>query len=148
MDKEIINIQVIFAEDIREEKSGQFSLIGAFQENVEASSFPLRFPKLAMFTLISTRVDAPAIIKDFRVFAQDEKGAEETFIAESFDGKTLEAQNEALRKLHKGQQWASLNLRIAAHGLEIENESQLFLEVTSLSNIKYRSNSLAIQKNS
>lgn len=146
MDKEIVSVQVVFAEDIREEKNGQYSLIGVFQDNIDTPNLPLQFPKFAMLVLISTRIDAPAIIKGFRLFAQDNDENEVTFISQSFDDQMLEAQKKSLDEHHTGQQWKSLNMKVAAHGLNIEKESQLFMEVTSMNDIKYKSNSLAIQK--
>lgn len=148
MDKEIANVQVIFAEDIREESSGQFSLIGAFQDNVETSSLPLQLPKFAMLVLISTRIDAPAIIKEFRFFARDKDGNEETLVSHALPHEMIKAQQESLGKTPDAQSWANLHMKIAAHTLALEKESQLLVEVTSISDIKYKSNSLTVKKRS
>lgn len=42
----------IFAEDLREERSGTETMIGILPDNVNVPQFPFAFPKMAMYTRI------------------------------------------------------------------------------------------------
>ena len=41
--------RVLFAEDVRVEASGQFSIIGCYPEGVSVAKFPAFLPKLAIY---------------------------------------------------------------------------------------------------
>lgn len=49
----------IFCDDIREEKSGQDTLIGIFPDNMSAPSFPGAIPKLGIYLRIQFDADDP-----------------------------------------------------------------------------------------
>jgi hypothetical protein len=52
-----ISAVVLFAEDVREEKSGQFTLIGIISDNMLVPGFPGLLPKLAMYVRVHIPVD-------------------------------------------------------------------------------------------
>lgn len=56
----MISALALFCDDIREERSGQVSVIGIYTDNITVESVPLVLPKLAVYMRISLSVDEPA----------------------------------------------------------------------------------------
>lgn len=149
MSKEDANVQAIFAEDIREEINGQFSLIGIFSDSIETTSLPFRLPKLAMLILMSTLIKSPALIKSFRVFIQAKDGTETTVMSHSLPEEVIAEQEEELNKIKRdspGQTWANLHIKFGGQNLSFDNEARLLVELTSVSGEIYHSNPLTIKK--
>lgn len=144
MGTEIANVQVIFAEDIREEASGQFSIIGVFQDTIEASAFPVELPKLSLMVLMSTLIEAPAIIKEFRLFCK-RRDEEETFLSQTLPNELIDMQRKASEQSKPGSTWANLHMKIGSHRLSFSEEAQVMVELTSISGKKYKSNALSIK---
>lgn len=49
----------IFCEDVREEKSGQVTLVGIFADNLNVPEFPSAIPKLGMFMRVNMDPNNP-----------------------------------------------------------------------------------------
>lgn len=134
-------VQTIFAEDIRNEVNGQFSIVGVFDETVETESFPLILPRFAMLITLSTHIEDPFIVKRIRVHFKE--GA--TLSSADLPDKVMAEQRESLRRIaaeSPDRVWASLQMRTGGENLKIENPSSLLVEMTSVDGNVIQSNKL------
>ncbi|MCB9947887.1 MAG: hypothetical protein H6842_08670 [Rhodospirillaceae bacterium] len=85
----------LFCDDIREEKSGQHSLIGIYSDNINMPSLPSAFPKLAIYIRITLDVTDPVKEIALSIVAP---GAEEKILATLEENFIRSAQAESANK--------------------------------------------------
>lgn len=135
----------LFAEDIREEKSGQVTLVGIFDDQLEVPSFPVHIPKLALLTTLSTLLDDPFDLASFRVFFKDG----DTLVAQDIPPHAREDQQSAIARAKEAdpdREWISLRINVEMHNLKIEQDSFLCVEVRDKEGTISSSNHLKIVK--
>lgn len=90
------SFNVFYCEDVRLEITGQTTIIGIFNADVNAPSFPISLPKFCVFVEIETPVDD--LLQSLRVLVQADSG--EVLVDQVFPGEVLAQQSEIASTLN------------------------------------------------
>ncbi|CAG2134756.1 DUF6941 family protein [Cupriavidus plantarum] len=83
------SFNVFYCEDVRLEITGQTSIIGVFNADVNAPSFPVSLPKLCVLVEIETSVDD--LLQSLRILVQADSG--EVFVDQIVPSEVLAQQS-------------------------------------------------------
>lgn len=135
------NAITFFCNDIREEKSGQVSLIGVFDDVVRVESLPTIVPKIAIMAMLSVSTSEEFNLQTVRVFFEDG----ETLVSEEIPDDVRQAEKDAIRKALNAtppQDWATMRVVVHMANVKVPQGGRLFVEFVSVAGISARSNSL------
>lgn len=139
------NIAAIFAESIRQEITGQTTLVGIYDDIAEFPQFPVVIPQLAVLATLSTLVDDPFAPESFRVF----KSSGETLITHSFPNDLKSNQDQAIKQRLQdgGSPWLYLRIMInLGRNIQFQKDEKVTLELTDADGNSLTSNSLTFQE--
>lgn len=86
-------MSVIFCEDVRQEQSGQLTIIGAYQDLVMVKSFPHQFHKLIALVKVRMPVSSLPDKLGFRIENHKEEILAEVAIPDSFKTRAPKGEN-------------------------------------------------------
>lgn len=135
------NAITFFCEDIREEKSGQTSLIGVFDDVVRVETLPTVVPKIVIMAMLSVSTSEEFDLRTFRVFFEDG----ETLVSEEIPDHVRQAEKEAIRGALNAtppRDWATMRVVVHMVNVNVPKDGRLFVEFVSADGISARSNSL------
>ena len=141
----IINANVItlFAEGIRQEVTGQHTLVGIFDDIVEFSNFPAILPQVTLFTTISTLVNNPFAPDSFKVLL----ASGETLVAHNLPSELKTQQTDAIqaRTDDDHSPWINLRLVINITNIQVTENAKIFVEFEDSNGKRATSNRLTFK---
>ncbi|HLS17084.1 MAG TPA: hypothetical protein VK049_04525 [Paenalcaligenes sp.] len=140
------SVTAIFAESIRKESSGQYTIVGAFEDVAEFSTRSQVLPQLAVHATLSTLVENPFIPIKIRLRWVNGK----TLMEKELPEDLKEQQMQAHQKRSAGEKsgWLYLRVKLSLTGIEVSDGGRLVVELENVKGLLVSSNALCFKINS